>query len=428
MKIEKKSNIAKYILAFGSAQGLSVAINLVRNKLVAMLLGPNGMGLMALYSASVKLVQDSTNLGLASSGVKVISQEMDNENPIKLCESITMMRSWVAVSAVFGTLLCIAFSWLLSITSFTDTSHTLHYIVLSPVVGLSLIAAGEVAVLKATRNIKKVISLSLWTIILTLIISVPMFYLWRAKAIIPSLVVVAFAQAMVTICYSYRKYKPKLSFRKETLKKGLPMLRLGLAFVLAAVVASASEYLIRAFLNIYSNDSTVGLYNAGYMIAFTYAGAVFSAIDSEYFPRLSALFGQGACTAEINATIQRQIKVSLMIIVPMVIVLVLLLPWILPLLFSEKFTEAIPMAQISLGAMVVRSVYLPLAYIPLAKGDSRTFIMIEVASSIYLLATVVGGFLFMGITGCGVGLVVSCVLELITTMIICKKQYNLSYL
>jgi len=420
---EKKSKIAKYILAFGSAQGLSMVINLVRNKLVALLLGPNGMGVMALYSSSLKFVQDSTNLGIASSGVKTISQEVDSDDSARMLGSIKVMRSWVAVSAIIGTLLCMLFSWLLSTTSFSDTSRTLHYVILSPVVGLSLIAAGEVAVLKATHKIKKVISLSLWTVILTLLISIPMFLFWKAKAIIPSLLAVALAQTLVTIGFSYKEYKPQLSFSKETLKQGMPMIRLGLAFVVAAVVASGSEYLVRAFLNVYSSDTMVGLFNAGYMIAFTYAGAVFSATDSEYYPRISSMFGQNAKLEDINTAIQRQIKVSLMIIVPMVIVLIIILPWIVPLLFSSKFVEVVPMAQFAISAMVVRAVYLPLAYVPLAKGDSKTFMLIESLSSLFLLICVVLGFLWMELLGSGIGLLVSCVFELITTAIVCYKRY-----
>ena len=44
------SHILKYTSLFGGVQMLNILIGLVRNKLVAVLLGPAGMGLVALFS------------------------------------------------------------------------------------------------------------------------------------------------------------------------------------------------------------------------------------------------------------------------------------------------------------------------------------------------------------------------------------------
>ena len=46
---------------FGGVQGLNVLIGIVRNKCVAVILGPSGMGLLSLYNATVKLMSDATH-------------------------------------------------------------------------------------------------------------------------------------------------------------------------------------------------------------------------------------------------------------------------------------------------------------------------------------------------------------------------------
>lgn len=43
------SHILKYTSLFGGVQMLNILIGLIRNKLVAVLLGPLGMGIVALY-------------------------------------------------------------------------------------------------------------------------------------------------------------------------------------------------------------------------------------------------------------------------------------------------------------------------------------------------------------------------------------------
>lgn len=428
MEIESKKNIFKYILAFGSAQGLGVLVNVIRNKLVALLLGPNGMGIMALYSSSIHFVESSAGMGLGNSGIKTVSQEMEENDEAKVKDSIKVLRSWVMLTALMGMAACFMLSWLLSTISFGDSSRTLHFMVLSPMVAMLLISSGELAILKATRHLKDVIKLSLWSVLLSLFISVPLFYFWKAHAIIFSLLLVALSQMIATMYFSYKSYKPQFALTKITLLKGYPMIKLGLAFVISAIITSGSEYLVRAYLNVNGGDRMVGLFNAGYTIAFTYAGMVFSAVDSEFFPRLSTLFGQDGNTQVISATIKRQIRVSLMVIVPMILLLIVLLPWIVPLLFSSKFEDTIPMAQVALVAMILRAAYLPLAYVPLAKGDSKRFMLIECASALFLYLCVVVCYNIWGLLGSGIGLTLAGALELITTALVVRFYYKIRIL
>lgn len=60
-------------------------------------------------------------------------------------------------------------------------------------------------------------------------------------------------------------------------------MRVGIAFVFAGIIGSGSEFVIRSFLNNVGNEETVGLYNACYMMVFTYAGMVFSAMETDFF-------------------------------------------------------------------------------------------------------------------------------------------------
>ena len=71
---------------FGSVQGLNIGLNLVRTKLVALFLGPAGVGLSSIYNETKELIHESTNMGMDQSGVREISvayerwKEMVNVN------------------------------------------------------------------------------------------------------------------------------------------------------------------------------------------------------------------------------------------------------------------------------------------------------------------------------------------------------------
>ena len=63
------SHVLKYTGIFGGVQGLNIAVSLVRNKLIAVLLGPNGMGLVSLFNTTVNFISQATNFGISFSAV-----------------------------------------------------------------------------------------------------------------------------------------------------------------------------------------------------------------------------------------------------------------------------------------------------------------------------------------------------------------------
>ena len=60
-KTDSYNHILRYTGLFGGVQGLNILVGVVRNKLVAMILGPDGMGLISLFNSTLKLMSDSTN-------------------------------------------------------------------------------------------------------------------------------------------------------------------------------------------------------------------------------------------------------------------------------------------------------------------------------------------------------------------------------
>lgn len=81
---------------------MNILVGIVRNKLVAMILGPDGMGLISLFNSTIKLVSDSTNFGVSVSAVKNISEDLDSGDEQMLEEHIKFLRSFQLVSWTFG--------------------------------------------------------------------------------------------------------------------------------------------------------------------------------------------------------------------------------------------------------------------------------------------------------------------------------------
>ena len=396
------ANILKYTSLFGGVQALSILVALVRNKLVAVLLGPMGVGLITLFNSTIRFIGDSTNLGIGTSAVKHISEAHAHGDEQVTNKTVRIVRAWSAITAILGMATCALLSPLLSKYTFGWGKHTFHFLLLSPIVAMTAIMGGELAILKGTRHLGALARISIINVVMALILSAPLFIIWRSKAIVPSMIIVAFAQLVVTMAYSYRFHPLKLSFNRAFLHEGSTMVKLGVGFFLAGMFGSCADFIIRSFVNNTSSPDTLGLFNAGYMITMTYGGMVFSAMETDYFPRLSAISHTGTT---LNNTVNKQIEVSLLIISPMLVGLIIGLPIILPLLYSHSFLPVTSMAQLTALAMFLRAVKLPVAYLPLSRGDSKAYLLMEgIYAVVYVILSVVC-FQVFGLIGMGIAIV-----------------------
>ena len=161
------------------------------------------------------------------------------------------------------------------------------------------------------------------------------------------------------------------------------------------------------------------------MLTVTYAGMVFSAMETDFFPRLSSVNSDVTAT---NLTVNRQIEVSLLIVSPMLAALIIGLPVLIPLLFSSKFLPMVGMTQVAVFAMYIKAVSLPISFITLAKGDSMGYMVLEAIYDILLVLLIVIGYRLWGLYGTGLALSLSYVIDIaiVGTYTYMRYHYRLS--
>ena len=414
-------HILKYTSLFGGVQGLVILIGLVRNKAMALLLGAGGMGFNALLLSMQNFASQCTGLGISMGAVPRLSELYEQGNEEKLVYYIKVIRTWSFIAALLGFAFCVIASPLMNELSFNWGNHTLHYAFLGIAVAMGAISAGETVVLKAKRQLGALAKIQVTMAVLSVVLTVPLYYYYSHRGVAPAIVLIAFVSMLVTVFYSYRVQRLQLSFQRACLKDGMDMLKLGVAFVMAAAVGSGAEMLIRSYLNLEGSLSDVGLYNAGYMIAITYAGMVFSAMETDFFPRLSGVAGDIYAT---NDTINKQMEVSLLILSPMLMILMMFLPVLIPLLFSREFLPVIQMAQVAVLAMYFKVMTLPVAYITLARRRSKAYFFLETSYFVVLVLAVAIGFHQADVFGAGVGVVLAHVFDYLMINIFAYIRYS----
>ena len=402
-------HVLKYTSLFGGVQGLIILIGLVRNKFMAVLLGAGGMGLNALLVSVQNFSQQVTGLGISFGAVPRLSEFYEQQRLLDY--HIRVIRLWSLIAAVLGFVFCVLVSPLMNEASFTWGNHTLHYAMLGLSVAMIAVTSGETAILKATRRLGSLARIQITSALFGLVVSLPLYYFLGHSGVVPVIVAISLGTMVVTLYYSWRYYPLRLQLRRQMISDGSDMVRLGMAFVLAAAAGSAAEMLIRFFLNVEGGLGDVGLYNAGFMITITYAGMVFSAMDSDYFPRLSAVRQD---IVKTNETVNKQTEVSLLLLAPMLVALIMLLPILIPLLFSREFLSVVGMAQVAVLAMYFKVLALPVAYVTLARRASLIYLLLEVTYFVVLVAAVVAGYRWWGLWGTGLAIVIAHAVEFLT--------------
>ena len=398
----------KFTGIFGGVQGLNVLVGLVRNKFVALLLGPDGMGLVSLFNTTVQLISQATHLGISVSAVRNISEYYDAGDTEKVAHCVKVVRGWCLLTALLGMLVCVVAGPFLSNTTFSWGDHTLHFVVLAPAVGMIAITGGETAILKGQRKLGALALVQIVAALASLVIAIPIYYFFWQAGIVPVIVLMAFVTMCATLRFSLRIFPLQIRGARGILGEGMGMIRLGVAFTLAGTVGSGAEMFIRSFLNVAGSLDAVGLYNAGYMITITYAGLVFAAMESDYFPRLSAVNQDVEAT---NLMVNKQTEVSVLTIAPLLTSLIIFLPVLIPLLLSSQFLPIVAMTQVAALAMFFKAMTLPVAYITLARGLSVTYFVLESVYYVALVALIMVGYRHWGIWGTGLAITLAHLVE-----------------
>ncbi len=102
------------------------------------------------------------------------------------------------------------------------------------------------------------------------------------------------------------------------------MLIMGFLLSVSGLMTTGTAYILRVFISNTGGVDQVGLYSAGFAIINTYVGMVFTAMGTDYYPRLSAVAGDNT---KATQTINQQAEITLLILAPILVVFMVFINW-----------------------------------------------------------------------------------------------------
>ena len=408
---------------FGGVQVMGILCSIVRTKLVAMWIGPVGIGLFGLFNNALEMISTGTNLGIRSSSVRDISQAHDSTTPGLVAKMVAVVRKWSLWLGLFGALVTLMLAPLLSELTFGDQSHLWGFVALSVAVLLGAITNGEYAVLQGSARLKRLASVTLWGTLTGLAVSIPLFYLLRERSILPSILAYAMALAAFAWLFRNKEYaKPQLSCR-ETFDMGKGFVKLGIFMTLGNFASILASYAFNAWLNMNAGTEAVGFYQAGYTLINKYTGLILTALGMEYYPRLSKVANS---RLRLRAFVSQEINVAIAVMAPVVALFILLRELVVWILYTPEFNVILTFVSWGMIGTVLRTLSWCLAFTILAKGDGKTYLWTEVASAVINLVLNIVFYRWWGLTGLGIAFLVSYLLYTAIVAVVYFKMYRLS--
>ena len=407
---------------FGGVQVMGILCSIIRTKLVALWIGPVGIGLFGLFNNALEMISTGTNLGIRSSSVRDISQALSAQNKGLVARMIAVVRKWSLWLGLAGALLTLVMAPLLSQLTFGDNAHIWGFVALSIAVLLQALTNGEYAVLQGTSRLKRLASVTLWGTIMGLAVSVPLFYLLREDSILPSIIAYAVALAAFAWFFRNRDYPPATVSRSDTFDMGKGFVRLGIYMTLGNFASILASYAFNAWLNVNAGTEQVGFYQAGYTLINKYTGLILTALGMEYYPRLAQV---AESRLRLRAFVSQEINVAITVMAPVVALFILLREFIVWLLYTPYFNVILTFVSWGMIGTVLRTLSWCLAFTILAKGDGKTYLWTEVASAVINLVLNIVFYRWWGLTGLGIAFLVSYLLYTGIVAVVYFKIYRL---
>lgn len=408
--------VLKALGVFGSVQSVGIVCSVVRAKLIAIAIGQVGVGLFGIFNAAIELLTTATQLNMRQSAVRDIADASEAGRR----RMASAVRWWARVLGVFGAVVIIALSPVLSKISFNTLDWWWAFASLSAVLFSMSIAGGEQTILQGTGQLKRLAHAVMWGSVAGTGLSAPMYFLLGQGSIIPSLIVFGLA-SMVASLISCRYAGAPLPWRQK-MAEGKGFLRLGAYLTVSSLVALGASYIFKSYLTLRDGLDATGLYQSGYTLMVSYVGIVFTAIGMEFYPRLSSVAMRTRMAARVVA---HEVALLMCVLAPLVVIFTMADELMVRILYTTDFLPIVPMILFGIGGAVFRAIAYCHSFVIVARADGKCYVVVEVASAAIGLTLNILFYNLWGIPGLGLSYALWYAIYAAAVASVCHWRYGL---
>lgn len=412
-------------LVTGAGSIAVVAAGVARSKVIALGVGPEGIGLFGILSSTLGLITTIAGLGLGSSGVRQVAAARTQNDPEALGRVLHVLRRLALTLGVVGTVVVALFSSGISALATGSTKYSGYLLIMSPMILFGTLSGAEMALLRGLRRMKILAQINVLSAVAAAVSAIPLVYFWGLGGIPLSLVL----PAGVTLLASWwcasnvETGRPCLSaqqFKAEC----AGIVGLGVAFLSTGVMLSIVQVSLRVILQRQTDLQAVGQYVAAVTLSQVYVAFILDAMALDYLPRLSAVKTDSETT---NRLVNEQTEIALLLGGGGVVALTVIAPVLIPLLYSSRFTEATAVLRWQCLGVLLQLVNWPIGTVFIANGLKKHFVGTQASTNVVY----VGAFFVLaksfGLTGAAMAFAIAQAFYLVLTLYLVAGKTGFSW-
>ena len=384
----------------GGSSIVAIAMTLATAKGLALLVGPHGVGSLALLQSVADLAALVAGVGVSVSLVRLVADALDRQDS----RQVTAVRAASSVLAwSLGGIAAIVLILMrdpISFAIFGSTDSAASIVVVSLAVPLALAGAANVATLSAYGEVGAIASVR------TVAVVVMAFATLLAVALLGeagvSLGILASSLGLwlgSTLLLRWRTTLNAWPGWSAINSASRELVRFGAPFAGSALVGTGMQLAIPILVALQLSTDSAGQYRAATQISAGYLAFIAAAMLQDYYPRLS---GQQTRPDVLISLIDQQLMLVMILTVPLILVGLALSQVIVPLLYSPAFEPAVAILSWQLVGTLLRLPSWTLSFAILARGRSRVYFAVELVGGIVLVVGSVAGMELFGLAGLGV--------------------------
>lgn len=389
----------KSTTVIGGSTAIVMLIRMVRTKALAVLLGPTGVGLEAIFDSVLSLARMAVDLGISSSGVRQIAAAVGSGDQQVIATTVITLRRVCLLLGIAGGLALLFAREPISRIAFGNADHAsnIGWLAIIPVLGG--IAGGQGALLQGMRRIGDLAKMRILGALATALFSIPIIWLWGQRGIPAYLILTAAVSLLASWGYVRRIRLDPVGVRfGQTVREANQLLRLGIVFAASGLMTTGVFFLLRVLVTRQEGLDGAGQFQAANALSMVYVGFVLQAMGTDFYPRLTAVADDNN---RCNQLVNEQAEISTLLTLPGVLATIALSPWVIHVFYSPKFDLAAEILCWQVTGMLLRVNAWPMGFIILAKGRGAVIFWAELA--VYAVYAALGwlGLKLFGLPGTG---------------------------
>jgi O-antigen/teichoic acid export membrane protein len=406
----------------GGASIINIVASILRTKMLALVLGPAGIGLIGLFQNLLGTASAVAGLGINTVGTRQIAEASATEDHAELLQASQALLWGTLTLATIGGLIFFLLREPLALALTDDVRHAGTIGWLSVALVATVLAGSQVALLTGLRRLRALAEIGVITAILSIVAAGMALYLaplrWTVVSYLVSTPVITLlvGQWVILRHWPVRPARvPWLALRRHW----AGMARIGFWFTITGLTSAALMLSARGVLARALGPVSLGQFQASWAISSMYLSVILQAMGSDYYPRLTMIITDRAA---VNRTVNAQTEALLLMAAPIILGTLAAAPIIVHLLYSSEFAEAAWILRWQVLGDVLKLAAWPMSFVLLAAGAGRRFFLTDATAPIVMVAFLWLATPSLGIIASGLAFLVMYGVYLPTVFVVVRQH------